>query len=498
MRVKHAHAGVAMALATFAMAATSGIQAVLYLGSFGIDGRTDGFFAAFALYAIFGVFSQSIRVTSAPLLVGPKATLTHREFAATLALIAVPVVIATVPLAGPLAQLLAPGLSEADRAVTADALPILGLAMVLQLWAAGAATILAVRDHFRAVAVAYSGGAVAGLAAYLALSGPAGELSLGWSMMTMAVVTFSLMMAGLRGGERGSERTAPITPRLVLARSGLILGRTVVYLAFNALYLVTLAFVSGYQTGDATVLSYAYLYASYLVAGTGFALGLSRIADMRRAALAEWRSILRDTAPQGMRYSMVLIAPAMAALVTCVAPLIGYALPDQFGPNEVETLRLFGGLLAVWAVAALLVNLLLPAMFALGRAGLANVLSLPLIALHLLATAIGGALFGAGGVVGAAFVAPLCFAVVLLVVGARGEAASLARVFVTDILRFTVPAVLAFGGAAALGSVLLGGAAGSLLACVLGSVLYGAALFVAAPRQARVLGRGLRPLAAER
>ena len=70
LRAKHAHAGVAMAVATLAMGATSGIQALLYLSSFGIDARTDGFFAAFALYASFGVFSQSIRITSAPLLVG--------------------------------------------------------------------------------------------------------------------------------------------------------------------------------------------------------------------------------------------------------------------------------------------------------------------------------------------------------------------------------------------------------------------------------------------
>ena len=72
---KHAQAGMAMAAATFTMAAASGLQAALYLHSFGIDGRTDGFFVAFALYSVFGVFSQSIRVTSAPLLVDGKQRL---------------------------------------------------------------------------------------------------------------------------------------------------------------------------------------------------------------------------------------------------------------------------------------------------------------------------------------------------------------------------------------------------------------------------------------
>lgn len=497
MRLKHAHAGVAMAVATFAMAATSGIQALLYLSSFGVDGRTDGFFAAFALYASFGVFSQSIRVTAAPLLVGRPARLSTREFAATLVLIAVPVAIVTVPLANPFADLLAPGLEEEGRSVTAGALPMLGVAMVFQLWAAGAATVLAVRDRFRAVAAAYTGGAIFGLITYLAVAEPAGELSLGWSMLAMAIVTLGVMLAGLRGTGQPDERPES-TLRLggLLTNAGLILGRTGVYLAFNALYLITLAFTSGFEPGDATVLSYAYLYASYLVAGTGFALGMSRIADMRRAALAQWRSLLSDTVPQGFRYSMLLIAPAMAALVASVAALIGELLPDSFGPQEVSSLRTFGVLLAPWVVAALLVNLLLPTLFALGRARLVNALAVPLITLHLLATALGGELFGVDGVVAASFVSPLAFAGVLLVAGARGHSPVLAGTLAADALRFAVPAVLCFGAGVLLGSVLAEGLAASLIAGAVGTALYAAALLIAAPRQAEVLVGRLRPLAA--
>jgi Lipid II flippase MurJ len=498
MRLKHAHAGLAMAVATFAMAATSGIQALLYLNSFGVDGRTDGFFAAFALYASFGVFSQSIRVTAAPLLVGRGARLSAREFAATLALIALPVAIATVPLAGPLAKVLAPGLGEAGRGVTTDALPLLGAAMVLQLWAAGAATVLAVRDRFRAVAAAYTLGAVIGLVTYVAVVDRAGELSLGWSMLAMAIVTFGVMLGGLRGSGEHEDRTdGSLALSRLVKNAGLILGRTGVYLAFNALYLITLAFTSGYEPGDATVLSYAYLYTSYLVAGTGFALGMSRIADMRRAALAQWQSLLRDTVPQGFRYSMLLIAPAMAALVASVAPLIGELLPGSFGPSEVESLRVFGALLAPWVVAALLVNLLLPTLFALGRARLVNALAVPLIATHLLATAVGGELFGVEGVVGASFVAPLGFAAVLLLAGAEDESAALARIFVADTLRFAVPAVACFGAGALLADTFADGLAAAVMAGVVGTVLYAPTLLIAAPRQARVLVGRLRPLAAE-
>src|SRR3954454_24278917 len=170
MREKHAHAGTAMAVATRAMGAASGIQALLYLSSFGAGARTDGFFVAFALYASFGVFSQSIRVTSAPMLVGERPRLTQREFALALAAIAIPVGIATIPLAGPLAGLLAPGVGKAGREGAESALPILGLAMILQLWAAGGATVLAVRDRFDRIAFSYIAGAVTGLVVYVAVS----------------------------------------------------------------------------------------------------------------------------------------------------------------------------------------------------------------------------------------------------------------------------------------------------------------------------------------
>ena len=242
--------------------------------------------------------------------------------------------------------------------------------MILQLWAAGGATVLAVRDRFDRIAFAYIAGAVSGLVVYVAVSGAAGELSLGWSMLAMAVVTCAAMLDGVRTSRAPAEATGPPRPASVLRRfargTRLVLGSTAIYLAFNALYVITLAFASNYNPGDATVLSYAYLFASYLVAATGFALGMSRIADMRRGALADWREVIADTVPAGFRYSMLLVAPALAALVAGGATLIGEVLPKSFTPPSVAQLRTFAALLGAWTVAALLVNLLLPALFALG------------------------------------------------------------------------------------------------------------------------------------
>jgi hypothetical protein len=495
LREKHAHAGVAMAVATLAMGAASGIQALLYLSSFGAGARTDGFFVAFALYASFGVFSQSIRVTAAPMLVGEQPRLTQREFAIALVAIAVPVGLATIPFAEPLAGLLAPGVGTAGREVAESALPILGLAMILQLWAAGGATVLAVRDRFDRIAGAYIAGALSGLLVYLAVSGPAGELSLGWSMLAMAVVTSIAMLGGVRASRPAPSSAQPRRSRLPRAVL-LVLGSTAIYLAFNGLYVITLAFASNYGAGGATVLSYAYLFASYLVAATGFALGMSRIADMRRGALADWREVIRDTVPAGFRYSMLIVAPALAALVAGGADLIGEVLPSSFDASQVGQLKVFGALLCAWTVAALLVNLLLPAMFALGRSKMVNALAPAIVLLHVGAAALGGSLFGVNGVVGAFFLVPLGFAVLLLLAGAGRASAPVARELARDGLRFAAAAAACFGigflGGAAVGA----GAVGSVVTIAVGSLLYAALTPWLAPDQVRLLVAAVRPASA--
>jgi hypothetical protein len=497
MREKHAHAGVAMAVATLAMGATSGIQALLYLSSFGVNARTDGFFVAFALYTSFGVFSQSIRVTSASMLVGERPRLSQREFALALAAIAVPVAVATIPLAGPLAGLLAPGVGDAGRGVAESALPILGLAMVLQLWAAGGATVLAVRDRFDRIAGAYIAGALSGFVVYLAVSGPAGELSLGWSMLAMAVVTSTAMLAGVHASRtRTREERAPLRSGRLLRCVWLVLGSTAIYLAFNGLYVITLAFASNYGEGGATVLSYAYLFASYLVAATGFALGMSRIADMRRGALADWREVIADTVPPGFRYSMLIVAPALAALIAGGATLVGEVLPSSFGGAEVEQLRIFGALLCAWTVAALLVNLLLPAMFALGRVKLVNALAPVLVLVHVGATALGGALFGINGVVGAFFIAPIAFAVALLLVGAGRASTPIAAELTRDGLRFVLAAAACFGVGALVGGAVGTGLVAPLVTIAVGSLLYAALTPWLAPEQVRLLIGAVRPASA--
>ncbi|MEO8715245.1 MAG: hypothetical protein ABI369_09555 [Acetobacteraceae bacterium] len=493
--VRKARAGMALSIATFVMAAASGLQAILYLGRFGTNARTDGFFVAFAVYTTFGVFSQTLRVTCVPLLVEPKARLSVREFAAALGLLAVPVLLATGLLASPVSHLLAPGLGTAARSVTATALPILGAAMTLQLWAAGGATVLAVRDRFAPVATAYIAGAVAGLAVFVGAMGRAGVQTLGWSMLAMAVVTCATMLAGVAGSGGLGQTRRSLRPKALARATGLLLGGTPVYLAFNMLFVITLAFASKGATGDSTVLSYAYLFASYLVAGTGTALGMSRIPEMTRRARFKGCALVEETVPQGFGYAMLLVAPAIAGLITA-APLIHVLVPTSLTSAGVHTLRTFTALLAPWAVVALLANFLIPALLASGRSRLLNQLALPVVAIHLAATAIGSALFGVSGAVGAITVAPACLAVILLVSGAgRRRYAPVANRLTRQTVAFVGLAAAAFGVAWALSAPVSSAGAAAALAAALGGAAYMIGLRVVARRELDVL---LGALAARR
>jgi len=485
---RKARDGMAMSLATFAMAAASAIQAVLYLSRFGTNARTDGFFVAFALYSTFGVFSQSLRVTSVPLLVEPHARLRVSEFATTLGLIALPVVVLTGPLAGPLSHAIAPGLDSAGRGVTAAALPILGVAMVLQLWAAGAATVLAIRDRFMAVAVAYMAGALTGLVVFLALMSEAGVQTLGWSMLSMSVVTCALMAIGVRRSGEARAGRQPVSLKALFGNCALVLGRTAIYLAFNVLFVITLAFASRSAAGETTVLSYSYLFAGYLVAGTGMALGMSSIPSMTREARTEQRATVIATVPRGFRYAILIVAPALAGLIVAGAPLIHAVLPKSLSSAEVHTLQVFAALLAPWTVAALLVNFLLPVMLALGRARLLGTVALPLVLVHVAATAVGTALFGADGAVGAFCVAPICLTVVLFSAAAgKTGVAKLTREIGLDAARFIVLAALAFAAGWAVSLAAPAGLAQDAVAGVLGCVIYIAELLLLARPQLEVL-----------
>lgn len=505
-----ARAGALMALSTLAMAGASAIQAVLYLGEYGATARTDAFFAAFAVYQVVGVFTQAMRVSAVPLLVGDRAIGMLRFFGA-MAVIAIPLIIACGPLAGSVSGLLFSGDRAAENpeaaALATDALRILGVAMVLQLGAAGAATLLGMRDRFEPIAGAYAGGAFAGLITFLLLRS-SGELALAWSMMAMAIVT--ALWAGIAllrvrraevadgtggPGLAGIERKDHLVLQSI-STAGDLLGRSVVYFVINAFFLVTLAIVGAEGgAGETTVLSYAYLLASYLVAGTSTAVGISRAPDMVRGAQEEdWSSVVVDTVPHGYRYAVLVSAPVLAAGAVAASPVVAAFLPDALGSEQTTALARDILLLSPWLAAALLLNFVIPGLFAIGRARTVNLLAPLILALHAGASILAAELAGVEGVVGVMVLAPLVFFLVLGAVGARPRAGAMFSEILVDTLKACLLAAAAFGagyGAAQLAG--LDGLLQAILSLAVGGVLYLGGMVLVAPRVVQVLigaGRG--------
>ncbi len=493
-----ARAGLLTAIATLALAAGSGLQAVLYLSRFGLSQRTDAFFAAFAAYTVFGVFCQAMRVTSVPLLVGDArmAALGELAFARALAVIAVPVLVACELVPTPLAAVLAPGAHGGARELCVEALRILGGAMVLQLAAAGIATVLGIRGRFGTMAQAYVAGAAIGVATYLACERAAGELALGWSMLAMAAVTAAWLLRSLVAGPRAKGGARPVRGSQNVTGAGVgeamrgaaaILGRTAIYFVFNGLYLVSLAFATRASPGDATVLSYAYLFASYVVAGTGTAIGISRVPDLTRGAQDDWDDVVADTVPHGFRYAMLAAAPALGALIASGAQLIGSLLPHSLPDAQVSTLEGFAALLVPWTIGALLVNFALPALFALERAALINRLAVPAVALHVLITLGGYALGGVWGVVATFWVTPAVLAAILVGIGTGHRRWRVAREIGVDSVRACGLAAATFALGAIAGRVLGHSTAAAVLAGGVGAGLYLVGMRILAPRPLQVL-----------
>ncbi|MBO9532546.1 MAG: hypothetical protein J7513_06205 [Solirubrobacteraceae bacterium] len=501
-----ARAGALMALSTLAMAGASAIQAVLYLGEYGATARTDAFFAAFAVYQVVGVFTQATRVSSVPLLVGDRAIGMLRFFGA-MAVVALPIVIACGPLAGPVSSLLAPSATGDAHDLATTALRVLGLAMILQLGAAGAATLLGMRDRFESVAAAYAVGAFAGLVTFL-LVRTHGELALAWSMLAMAVVTagwsaWSLarvrreeVASGVGGG--GLAAIGDHKNRFVvqcIQTAGDLLGRSVVYFVINAFFLVTLAVVGREGgAGATTVLSYAYLLASYLVAGTSTAVGISRAPDMVRGAQDEWDTVVADTVPHGYRYAAFVSAPILAAGIVAATPVVDALLPSALGDAQTASLARAIGLLGPWLAAALLLNFAIPGLFAIGRSRTVNLLAPVALAVHLAVTVLAAQVAGVDLVIAAMVVAPLSLFTVLVVIGTGAQLGAVTREIVLDTVRAAGLAAVAF--AAGLGvstGIGLDGIPQAAVTLIVGGALYAGGLFLVAPRVVQVLlgaGRG--------
>ncbi|HEY2200964.1 MAG TPA: hypothetical protein VGH56_03675 [Solirubrobacteraceae bacterium] len=468
--VRHARAATLSAAMNGAALATvalgSAVQVALYLRYFGATHRTDGLIAAFAAYSLVVVFGQLLRTTAVPLLSGARPLITGPAFGWAVVLIALIGTALCAALSHPLGHAVAEASGPQGRSTAASALLIMAPAAGLQLVGAGLAVSGATRGRLDRVAVAYMVSALAGLAGFFALRGPAADLVLAWTVLIASTVLVAVLVPGVGATVHRPQRWGEVS------RATLALVRSVLLPAsFVVMYPLSLALAPSSRPGEITLFGLAFTACSYLAAFTAQALSMSDVLTFARlgpGASAERQALIL----RAFRYSLLLAAPVLAIVATAGAPIVRALLPaDSSGSHSY--FGTFVLLLIPWLIATLGVWVTMPALLARfhGFGGwrlLSAVVSL--IAVHVVSVLIGRAIAGFDGLVLALAVAPAVFTIVGLGIAAPGT--------VTRLIRPTLILVAAAAVSFAAPALALLAVAGDTPAAGVAAALIGTALYI--------------------
>lgn len=467
MRPGGRSAVVATAASVAILAAASGIQALLFLKSFGTTARTDGVLAAYSLYVLIVVFAQGIRISGAAALASPRPRMAGSDFAWAAAVLGLLLVAIAVGLDAQLATVVAGGAGDIPVASAQEAMPILGAGAALQLATLTLATLLAAAGRFHLVAVAVAVGGAAGLGLFLILLGPVGELALAWATLGAGLTSSAIMLFA-----------AP--PRIVAPRMGralraaaLVARENLVPLFSTAVYVIAVAVAARVvdQPGELTLFSLAFLASSYLcgVASTSVAIvDAASASDDTGLAAA-----LRRSVPDGFAFARRLGVPLLAMAVVASGGLVEALMPSADGTDP-WLLPLYLLLLAPFTVATWASNVAVASWYGTGHIAQLNRALPAILLLQVAGCVVGAVALGLPGVAIASGISTAAFAWVAV----RPASGLVGRLSV-DVLGSSALAVACFAPPALLTrAVTTSPVASSAAAAV------GAALFVYADRRA--------------
>jgi O-antigen/teichoic acid export membrane protein len=170
-------------ISTAAVSASAAVAGAILSRKFGHGVKTDGFFAAYAVYVALVLVANALRVVVLPRFARAHSQgLLGREvgtWSLALAVPLVPAVVVAVAAPHALAGLLTG--SSSARHQAAELLPWLVPAAAAQVYAGVAASALGALDDYGTAAFGFAAGAVAGLVAIVALVGH-GVQAFGWGL----------------------------------------------------------------------------------------------------------------------------------------------------------------------------------------------------------------------------------------------------------------------------------------------------------------------------
>lgn len=471
--------GVVTGLSTVVVAGAAAIAGALLAQKFGRDAETDGFLAAYGVYLALVIGAQAFRMVVVPDLTRAAAAGRLAEeaggYAVALLAVGVPLSVVAVAAQDLLGDALTGSLPERSAVVAGDALAWLVPAAFAQLLAAVAASALAARDSYGVVAVAYSVGAVAGVALFLALADEYGVVALAWGVALNGAVTLAIPLAFVR--LRPSNN-------LLLGRVWRLVQGAAVPLALQLMYLVSVRLAADLDVGDVTSFSYAYLFAAMLVATTASSVSVVTAAPLTR------RGLRGDDAARHLVdaawVSLAVVGGGAGFFALAGEPVVSAVLGDAYSGEVGRELGELVVWLAPWMLVAIAFTVTLPLLFVVERQGRLVGLAVAALGIHVLLAWGGRELLELPGIALALAVSTLLVVADMLDAVSRRTAlvglAGLARAGVV------VGAVAAAAFAAA------GAVSGGVAAALLGLAVYGALLALVSPlglRQAWSYLRGL-------
>jgi peptidoglycan biosynthesis protein MviN/MurJ (putative lipid II flippase) len=457
-----------------------GVLAALVGLKYGTGPTTDGFFAAYAVYALVVMLAQTSRTSIVARLTGDDDAEPFEEFnrfcgAALLLFLASGLVF--VLLGDELAQVMTGDLPDEARDVERRALLILWPAGGGQLLAALGAAMLALRDDYGHAAVGFGGGAALSIAAFLALEPALGIDALPVGIViatafTVAAVAVGLLKAGWRPAPRAALRI-----RAAATRARLILVASLTLLLSQIANVVAVSVAGQMGSGAVTIYSYAFFAIGIVVAVLASSVSITLAGPIAAVWDRDPKS-LRPQQREVVRTGLVLLVPILAA-AALVGTDLGEAILTKFSDGDIADTVASFLILAPTIVGAQSIAIPVVALYTLGRYRDMALMSAGTVALH---AALAIAAAGTDDVrvlAAAATVAGLSSTVITIVLLHGRQASTPLRDLLTDVAQVAALAALAF---VPLGLALDGlGAAGHAAALAGGIVLFAIAARAALP-----------------
>jgi peptidoglycan biosynthesis protein MviN/MurJ (putative lipid II flippase) len=415
--------GILTGLSSVVLSGSAAIAAAILAHKFGRDAATDGFLAAYGVYATLTLAAQALRLTAVPELTRTSGAAAGSYAAAILA-VGVPVTLLAWAFAGSLSELLTGKLPDQAADAAAGALPWLVASAFGQVLAALFAATLASRNRFGAAALGFSAGGVLSLIVFVALADEHGLVALAWGLAVNALVSAGVPLVAL-GSTLERLRFDGIVRRLAS-----LVEAAAVPVALQLLYLIALRGASGLGVGAVTSFSYAYFFAAVLVAATATTLSIISTAELTRRGVEAEEAVAHVVHGAWLSLPPIAAAAGVFALVgdRIAAGVLGNAYSGEVGA---ELARLVVAL-APWTVGAVGFSLAFPLLYVVERSRVLIPVALGSVVVHVVLVLALRALWGLEGLAIALGISTLgVLAALLLALSRRAlldAAVSLARV----------------------------------------------------------------------